>query len=220
MTICRHLSDETLLRLAAGTLDPGLALVARAHLESCPECRAALAAFEEIGGAFLDEMEAAPIAAGALALALAAIEAEEGAPSLPPRAAAAPPPAAVDGIVLPAPLSGFAVGPRRWVAPGVHSRRLAVPEAGATRVAVIELAPGVAVPEHSHEGVEMTLVLRGSYSDGLGRCRQGDVMEADEEIAHSSRVDSNESCICLVAFTGRARPRSLLARLYQSVIDI
>lgn len=217
MTINRHLSDETLLRLAAGTLDPGLALVARAHLALCPECRAALAVYEEAGGLLLEQIEPAPIEGGALERALAAIEADAASP---PPARAAPSPAVLDGIALPAPLAGLALGRRRWVAPGVHARRIVVPEAPGTRVAIVELAPGSAIPEHGHEGMEMTMVLRGVFSDAGGRCAAGDVTESDEDVSHGPRVDSGEACVCLVAFTGRARPKSLLGRFYQSVIDI
>jgi putative transcriptional regulator len=219
MTILRHLSDETLLRLAAGTLDPGLALVARAHLAVCPECRAALAAYEEIAGACLDAIEPEPCPADALSRALAALEGES-APPPSARLAAVLAPSVLDGIVLPAALSGLAIEPRRWIAPGVYARRVAVPGAGAARVALLELAPGVAIPEHGHEGMEMTLVLRGAYSDALGRCAAGDVTEADEEVSHGPRVEADAACVCLVAFDGRARPKNLFARLYQSVRDI
>lgn len=221
MTITRHLSEESLLRLAVGTLDPGLAMVARAHLGLCPRCRAAFADYEEIGGLLLEETAPSPASGDGLARVFAVIDAERRTPPPEPRAPAARGPAPiVEGIELPPSAAGLGLEPKRWIAPGIRARRIVVPGSRATRVALIEIAPGGVVPEHAHEGVEMTLVLRGSYCDAAGRSLPGDLVEADEDVTHSPRVDSDVVCVCLVAFTGRSRPSSLLGRIYQSFIDV
>jgi len=221
MTITRHLSDESLLRLAVGTIDPGLAVVARAHLGVCPRCRAAFADYEEIGGLLLEETAPSFGSGDGLARVFAAIDAEGKTPAPAPRARAAHRPAPiVEGIELPPSAAGFGLARERRIAPGIRARRIAVPGSRATRVALLEIAPGVVVPQHAHEGMEMTLVLRGSYCDAAGRCLPGDVVEADEDVTHSPSVDSDVACVCLVAFTGRSRPSSLLGRIYQSFIDV
>ena len=40
MTTTHHATDETLMRYAAGTLAAAPAIVVKAHLASCPACRA------------------------------------------------------------------------------------------------------------------------------------------------------------------------------------
>ena len=70
MTLERHPSDESLLRYAAGSLSAGPSLVVAAHLELCPLCRAQVAKFERLGGAFLADTARAPMRADALGRAL------------------------------------------------------------------------------------------------------------------------------------------------------
>ena len=71
MTNLLHPSDETLARRAAGALPPGVSVVIDTHLAVCPACRRAVRGFEAIGGALLEEMEAAEGPADGLARAFA-----------------------------------------------------------------------------------------------------------------------------------------------------
>jgi putative transcriptional regulator len=68
------------------------------------------------------------------------------------------------------------------------------------------------LPEHGHEGSELTLVLRGMLSDSTGRYRPGDVCDLDESIEHAPTAGT-EGCICVVAQERRVRFRSLIVRL-------
>jgi len=77
--------------------------------------------------------------------------------------------------------------------PGVHARLLAFP-------------PGKGVPEHDHEAAELTLVLSGSFDDGLARYRRGDVCLAEPGKVHRPSVDSNRTCICFAVELGSWRP--------------
>ena len=76
------------------------------------------------------------------------------------------------------------------------------------------------MPEHGHGGEELTVMLRGSYSDHTGRYIVGDVADLDEDIEHQPVVDSDEDCICLVATEAPTRFKSVWARLAQPFIGI
>ena len=79
---------------------------------------------------------------------------------------------------------------------------------------------GADVPDHGHEGLEMTLVLAGAYSDGRGRYARGDVDVADETVEHHPVAEPGAPCLCLAATEGRLRFRALLPRIAGSLLGI
>ena len=76
------------------------------------------------------------------------------------------------------------------------------------------------MPEHGHGGAELTLVLRGSFHDEMGRYLRGDVAELDETVAHQPVTDAGGDCICLVASEKPERLLGLFARHWQRVRGI
>ena len=64
---------------------------------------------------------------------------------------------------------------------------------------LIKAAPGASVPEHTHGGSEITLVLRGALIDSTGRYAPGDVADVDEHIEHTPVADAEAGCICAIA---------------------
>jgi putative transcriptional regulator len=202
MTMTRHLDDSTLLSFAAGSLPAALAVVAAAHVAICPHCRDEVAMMEFVGGALLGDLPGAAMRGPVPA----APEIERCPPS-------APPPAASGEV--PAPLARL-IGDKldalrwRWVAPGSWLR--GVPIAGGGQLHLFKCARNVTLPEHGHEGSEITMVLRGTISDSTGVYRPGDVCDIDESIEHAP-VAGGEGCICVVAQDHPVRFRSLLVRL-------
>ena len=71
------------------------------------------------------------------------------------------------------------------------------------------------MPEHGHGGSELTLVLRGAYSDRTGTYRVGDVADLGDSIEHQPIADAKDGCICLIASDKKIRFKSVLARLVQ-----
>ncbi len=58
-----------------------------------------------------------------------------------------------------------------------------------TSVRLLRIPAGKPVPEHSHGGRELTLVLKGSFYDGQGRFARGDLEEADQDVEHQPIAD-------------------------------
>ena len=67
--------------------------------------------------------------------------------------------------------------------------------------------------EHTHTGIELTCVLRGSFSHEGGRFGPGDFDFGDETLDHQPIVGSGEPCLCLVAMTGDLRMNGFFGRL-------
>lgn len=216
MTVKHHPSDATLITYGAGSLGEGLSLVVATHLAACPQCRHKVAEIETMGGALLEDLAPAPLAADALERVLGRLD--EPAPRRTPRPAPrpAPPPGA---LILPAPLDAY-LGPvteDRWrrLAPGIRHIEVLPHRRGGGTLRLLRIAPGTALPHHGHGGAELTLVLAGSYADETGRFGPGDVAELDEETDHQPLADADVECLCLIATEAPLRFKGLLPRLLQ-----
>nr|WP_298104652.1 ChrR family anti-sigma-E factor [uncultured Shinella sp.] len=217
MTMTHHATDETLMRFAAGTLAAAPTIVVKAHLASCPACRARVGTYEALGGALLEETEPTPLAATALNDMFARLDDEDGAaPFVPPPLA----PIEIEGIRLPEALRGCHIGRWRWIGPGMKMSRVGVPQDPDANLILLKVGPGRALPDHGHVGTEFTYIVSGSYTDRFGTFQPGDLAEMDEDIDHQPVVDAHSDCICLAAMEGRMRFKSALGRMLQPIFGI
>ena len=107
----------------------------------------------------------------------------------------------------------------RWLAPGLrHAVLLRGPESGTLRL--LRVAPGTALPRHSHRGTELTLVLAGAFAEETGRYGPGDLAEVGEAVSHRPMAEGPEDCVCLVATQGRLRFGALLGRIFGALARI
>ena len=79
---------------------------------------------------------------------------------------------------------------------------------------------GQAVPDHSHNGLELTLVLQGAFHDETGRFGVRDVEIAGSDLEHTPVAEEGAACICLAATDAALRLRSFIPRLLQPVFRI
>ncbi|MCO6384109.1 ChrR family anti-sigma-E factor [Oceanicola sp. 502str15] len=209
-TITHHTPDALLAAYAAGSLPHPYALVVATHVSLCLECRAAYEAHQALGGVVLDAGQSAPISDGLKADVLALIELPDPAPARPRRLGPLP------GPVVEA-LGGK---PPKWSTLGKGIRQCIVSESRSGSVRLLSIPPGQAVPDHGHRGMELTLVLQGSFSDETGRFGVGDLEVADEELEHTPVADAGETCICLAATDAPLRFSALVPRLLQRLFRI
>ena len=216
MTMTHHATDQTLMRYAAGTLAAAPAIVVRAHLASCPACRARVGEYEALGGALLEETEATQMSATALSAVLATLDDEDAAAIAPPPLA----PVEIEGIRLPDALRGCDIGRWRWIGPGMKMSRIGVPQDPDANLILLKVGPGRALPDHGHVGTEFTYIVSGSFSDKFGTFRQGDLAEMDDDVEHQPVVDRDGECICLAAMEGRMRFKNVIGRMLQPIFGI
>jgi putative transcriptional regulator len=195
--------DALLASYAAGTLAPALHVLVASHLALRSESRRFVASLEAANGAEMDRANPVP-----LCRRDSILDAILSGPSRPDAE-----PAIMRDPVLPAPLVGY-LGrglkdiPWRRLIPGVR-RHVLEAEAGG-EAALFWIRPGRKTPSHTHEGVEVTLVLAGGIQDVTGHYRRGDIAVADSDIDHQPITDADEDCIC---FTVADAPRRLTGPL-------
>ena len=209
----RHaVSDDRLIAYAAGTLSPPEAVVVATHLSLRPQSEGVLRALTHVAGDALEDLAPEPLSSDALDQALARAEADSG------EAEARPP--LTDMPELPAPLRRYALGPWRWMGPGVRVRDVMAPRDGDCRVILLKIEPGRSTPRHTHGGVELTCVLSGAYATADARFDVGDIEEADDHTLHQPRVVSSEACLCVAALDGQILLPGFLGRVMQPFVRL
>jgi putative transcriptional regulator len=215
MDASHHIPAEMLAAYAAGSLSEAFSLVVACHVSLCDTCRADVTSFEAVGGAVLETGEVAATGPGALEATLALIK---SAPE--PALKAKPCPIA---SVFPAPLQdyvGASPSDVRWRSIGGGVKQSVLDCGGEAKARLLYIPGGKAVPEHSHKGIELTLVLQGSFADSVSRFERGDVEVGDSDLEHQPIADHGLDCICLAATDAPLRFRALVPRLFQPFIGI
>lgn len=64
-------------------------------------------------------------------------------------------------------------------------------------VSLYWIKPGRAIPNHTHEGTELFLVLDGAFNDSIGRYARGDISVADDSVDHRPVAENERPCIGL-----------------------
>lgn len=219
MKITHHLSDAHLMAHAAGILPEAFGLVVATHISLCDECRARLGAYEALGGAVLDDLGEVTMEDDALEATLRRIDADPGMRSAPK----APEPGPRAAGILPRPLRDYIGGDLedvQWRPVGMGVRQSILSTQGGASVRLLHIPAGQAVPDHGHNGLEMTLVLRGAFRDQTDRFGPGDVEVATAGFEHTPVAEDGEDCICLAATDAPLRFNALLPRLAQPFLRI
>ena len=200
---------------AAGHLPEAFSLVVASHLSLCDDCRAQAGSFDAVGGALLEQAGETAMDAAALDLALARI----GRVPQEPRPAPQPP----HRGPLPAPLASHVGGDLaalRWQRLGAGVRQAILPTGKEATARLIHIPAGIAIPDHGHRGLELTLVLQGAFADQGMTFGPGDVEISDESDEHRPTVLVDQPCLCLAATDAPLRFVGLLPRLLQPFLRI
>jgi putative transcriptional regulator len=210
MSPIHHPHDEHLVEYATGAMAEPMAMLLATHLALCPQCRRQIGALEAVGGALLDEVEPVAVSESALTSLLSRLESEPV--EMPPESAAA-----TEGDpLLPQPLRGY-VGRRLsevdWQRIGnLRTASLEIGK-GEQRTRLMRIEAGAPMPSHTHAGNELTLVLAGGFSDGIGHYLRGDVAVADADIEHQPVADEDGECLCLAVTDAPLKLTGRFARL-------
>ena len=189
-----HPNADLLADYCAGGLSPAPSLSVSAHLHFCARCRDNVNSLEEVGGVLLEAVTPMALSASALDSVLAKTAAE--------------PVARTDAATMDPELSTL---PKlihrlipdhgvRWssLSPALKIARIPVGESR-FELALHKIRPGGSAPAHDHKGLEITVVLEGSFSDDDGVYQEGDFIVREPGHVHTPMATQNARCICLSA---------------------
>ena len=215
MDIKHHLSDELLMAYASGNLPEAFNLVVATHISMCDECRSHMHSFDAVGGALLEDSDAAPMSEEAMNEALAQIMDLADAPVAEP--------IEITNGVLPQPLRdyiGASLDDVKWRSVGMGVRQAKIKTSNAASVRLLHIPAGCAVPDHGHRGTELTLVLQGAFRDESDRFGAGDIEIANEDMNHTPVAEEGLDCICLAATDAPLKFNSFLPRIAQRFVGM
>lgn len=214
-----HLSSEHLMDYAAGSLPEPVAVLVATHLALCPACRKHAEAFDDIGGALLESLESKPVKPSLRDAVLSKLDMPE-----PGQETTVPTvdPAILD-LRVPEPLRGYLDGGLddiAWKSRGPLDEVRILREHSGITSRMLRIRAGTAMPQHTHEGSELTLVLAGSFTDGEDRFMRGDVAIADASIDHRPAADPGEDCYCFAVNDAPLRLTGSVSRLLNPFLRI
>ncbi|MEP5153040.1 ChrR family anti-sigma-E factor [Planktotalea sp.] len=208
--ITHHIPDSMIAAYASGNLPQPFAMVVASHISVCTECRAALGAHQTVGGALIEQSDEIAISADMKNNMMALLDEP-----------VTPKPVYDAKGVYPGPVMQALKGkPPRWKSLGMGVKQSILAQEGSGSVRLLYIPAGQAVPDHSHNGLELTLVLQGSFSDETGRFARGDVEIGDTDLEHTPIADAGDPCICLAATDAPLRFNALIPRLLQPLFRI
>ncbi|MFB9886078.1 ChrR family anti-sigma-E factor [Balneatrix alpica] len=219
MNIHHHPDDATLFSYTSGALPAALSVVVACHLQACPVCRQRLQHSLQLAGGLLANQAPAKLNPQQRSTMLDLLEqTPQLCPSNQSRQEVVDNQAIDLRQQLPTALAPWLAGqsyqqlPWRSLAPGLRQIKLDIAEGN---LRLLRIAPGTSMPIHSHSGSELTLVLRGSYSDEIGRFQSGDLADLDPQVEHQPIADRDEDCICLIATDAPLKFKGIVPRLLQ-----
>ena len=206
-----HPTLELLEQYIEASLAPELSLAIAAHLDLCPHCQRIKMDLEAEAGATLVSLPEAQNAETDWQQMLDFITAQpEAAVKTEQRQ-----PFALQiqnsEILVPASLKPLLQNKLKWFnLGGISTAKLAGEDQH--NVSLLYIRKNSEVPQHTHLGLEITLVLKGKIYDESGCYGEGDLLINTPDHTHTPRTMS-EDCLCLSVLTAPLKFKKGLTRL-------
>jgi putative transcriptional regulator len=212
--IKHHLTPELMMGYSAGTLREAFNLDVATHISMCDTCRAEIESYDALGGCLVEDVTSADLSADSLGATMRLIEQHGIEPTASPR---------LSSGTLPTPLQDYVGGDLaaiKWRSIGMGAKQAILSTSTNATARLLYIPAGCAVPDHGHNGTELTLVLQGAFSDDVDRFARGDIEVANEDLDHTPVADIGEDCICLAVTDAPLKFNAFLPRLAQRFLRI
>ncbi|HAD28863.1 MAG TPA: transcriptional regulator, partial [Rhodobacteraceae bacterium] len=108
----------------------------------------------------------------------------------------------------------------KWTPLGGGVKQAVLPTDKKAQARLLYIPAGQSVPDHGHRGLELTLVLQGSFADEVDHFGRGDIEIAGDDLDHQPVAGSEADCICLTATDAPLRFNGLIPRIVQPFLKI
>ena len=208
------MNDSVLMAYSAGTLPEAYNLMVASHLSLCDTCRAQAESLDALGGELLNQMSDSDVSKSSFASTMHLINGCE---------IAVPKKREMEPGILPGPLQDYVGGDLdaiRWKTVGLGVKQAILPTSKEATARLLFIPAGTAMPDHGHQGTEMTMVLQGAFQDDDEYFARGDVEIADSDVHHTPVADIHEDCICLAVTDAPLQFDGLLPKIAQRFLRI
>ncbi len=226
--ISYHPDSRYLTDFATANLPLAEAVCVSAHLEFCGKCRAHVQQLTDVGGHMFARLQPEAVSEDSFAALMARVSAGSQQPAAPVTVAVEAPredadDAAQSNVFLPRAVRRLVSGSLdklRWVQLGKALRVAPLQVSDESReTAIYDIRAGGRMPEHEHRGEEITVLLQGSFSDADGSYSRGDFVVRHAGETHQPTATMDKDCICLVCLERPVRPRGLIYRLLEPLVN-
>ncbi len=190
-----HPDETMLLEFSAGTLATAPSICVSAHLHFCSKCRNQLLRLDQVGAQLMSEAKPLELEEDAFDAVMANLDNTEQAPAK-SDAKVSRFPFSVDKLMK----NNLVSQTWKRLSGSVDVARF---ETGQDEfeVALHKICAGGKTPKHDHQGLEYTVVLKGSFSDENAVYREGDFLIREPGDVHQPMGAQNGECICLSALS-------------------
>jgi len=223
-----HPSDNTLLEFSAGNLPSAVALCVSTHLSHCPECKNKVSEYNVLGGSFLKNTAKSEPVKFSFDQLMQRIEDDqnEADNALPQELSISKEKVKtafensnrVNEKVITKLLKSNEPLTWRKVSKSLHEAVLKTGQSS-HEVCFHKIKKGGKVVEHDHKGVEITVVLEGSFSDESGTYKSGDYIEMQPGNIHKPRATQDSDCLCLTVVEAPVRLTGIVGKLVNPFIS-
>ena len=197
--IKKHPDSAMLGEYTSGALSVAPTISITTHLQFCESCRRAVESLTKIGGELLEGTDAIPVSEDLLDLVLACIDEPQADDRTQSPSATVTNTMDEVGQSLPRFVQKLLpIGNLKWrsQSPSLKVAALSVGETN-YEMAFHKIKAGGKAPEHGHNGTEITVVLKGSFSDEDDIYHPGDFIVREKGDIHRPLAAQHEECICL-----------------------
>ncbi|MEP7706075.1 ChrR family anti-sigma-E factor [Paraglaciecola sp. 25GB23A] len=194
--IKHHPNAQQLNAFVSGTCEPTVALMVSAHVDMCLDCQAKCMKLQQVQTI---EALSSPVATPSLDRMFSQITQLPQQKTTIPRAASVPATFDIElegkRFVLPRTLKRYAKNTGNWSRLVGKLWQAPVDLGYMGKANFIYMEKGGKVPEHTHKGTEMTLVIDGQYGDGVANYDCGDFTLLDGQHNHLPHSEADEGCL-------------------------
>lgn len=187
-----HPDIDILTEYAAGSLPLAQATCVSIHVNSCDRCQQVVGQLSNIGAALFEELEPVPVEESQLDAVLAQLDDEAPLAYSRVKDDRSSTPAIIQRLMK----GDFSDLNWKNIGSALRISHLSTGDP-AHEFALYHIKAGGKIPNHTHRGTEMTLVLEGGFSDANGSYHAGDFLVRRPGDVHAPTALQTEDCICL-----------------------
>jgi len=209
-----HPGMSLLEQHAEGTLSADVALAVAAHIDLCPHCQQLS---RDITADLACQLEQQPVKANNtnwqdMLNHIMAQPQHDSTVVGSPSDNAGPIVVNQREFMLPRALQRLGAEHGKWLHLG-NIATAKLPAGSDYHVSLLYIGKDTEVPQHTHLGLEMTLVLAGKIVDENGEYKAGDLLINSPDDTHTPRTMADEDCLCLSVLSAPLKFKKGLTRL-------